>query len=171
MKTLVALLLLITTFAPAQTHKRDALSDAEADQLRELTDQPDKRIKLMVQFCRTRMLAIEQLKADPKLDSRGREMHDLIADFDQLVQELEDNLDMFTRQRGDLRKVMKEVVEAYSDWQVKLRALKETSTPAQLREYGFALDSAIDTINEGADFSREVTQKQAELKKDSKKKK
>src|SRR2546423_5738111 len=153
MKLAIAILFFIhASLAPtiAQTRNRDPLNKVEIDQLRELTDQPDKRIHLMVQFARSRMLAIEQMRTDPKLDSRGKEMHGLIDDFNRLAEELEDNLDMFTRQRGDLRKVMKEVVEAYSDWQVKLRTLKETSGPGQLKQYGLELDTAIRTINQGA---------------------
>ncbi|HUR37616.1 MAG TPA: hypothetical protein VM009_07345, partial [Terriglobales bacterium] len=74
MRVAVELVLLAaTTVAQASTveaqgrGRRDPLTETEVDQLREVTQEPIKRIKLIVKFARARMLAMEQLRSDPKL--------------------------------------------------------------------------------------------------------
>jgi hypothetical protein len=154
-----SLLLPASSFAGG---KRDPLTEAEVDQLREATQEPNKRIKLIVKFAKARMLAIDQLRSDPKLaDTRGKQIHDLLEDFDFIADELDRNLDMFSRQKNDLRKALKEAIEAYTDWQLKLRSLQhaDTTNPkalAELREYEFILESATETVNAGLDTAREL---------------
>src|SRR5262245_24749365 len=93
MKRLLICAIWIAALAlPSEARKRDPLNDLEVEQLREATDQPNKRIKLMLQFTRARMSAIDQLRADPKLAAgRGKEIHGLLEDFTTLAEELEDN--------------------------------------------------------------------------------
>ncbi len=160
----------------AQT-RRDPLTAAEVDQLREVTQEPVKRIKLLVKFGRARMLAIEQLRADPKLAStRGKQVHDLMEDFEKVADELDRNLDMYSRQKNDLRKPLKEVIEAYTEWQLKLRAIKETDLAdakmaAEMKEIEFPLDSAIETVNAGLDTARDLMDEQNQKAEAAKKKK
>jgi hypothetical protein len=170
-RLVTAIFLLLASVLPAAA-KRDPLNDLEVEQLRDATDQPDKRIRLMVQFARVRMTAIDQLRSDPKLATgRGKEIHNLLEDFTTLAEELEDNLDMFQRHRDDIRKSLKQTIEAYSEWQLKLRALKDTSDPAEKRHYEFALETAIEVVADGADTAREIMQKQLESAEDKKRKK
>jgi peptidoglycan hydrolase CwlO-like protein len=178
-KTWLAGLLLgvmLSSVATAQA-RRDPLTETEVDQLREVTQEPVKRVKLLVKFARARMLAIEQLRADPKLaNTRGKQMHDLLEDFDKVVDELDRNLDMYSRQKNDLRKPLKEVIEAYTEWQLKLRAIKQTDladakVAAEMKEFEFPLDSAIDTVNAGLDTARELMDEQNERIEAAKKKK
>jgi hypothetical protein len=179
MKKLVILALVVflsaTCFARG---KRDPLTPSEVEQLREQTQEPAKRLKLFVQFAKARLVAIEQMRGDPKLTKdRGKQLHDLLEDFDYIANELSDNLDMYERQRNDLRKPLKEVIQAYTDWQLRLRTLKEsyTSDPKLMDEYkqlDFVLESAIDTVNAGLDDSRELLDAQSKaLDKDKDKKK
>src|SRR5258707_13922352 len=93
-KQLVVLLLLLTMVASAR--KRDPLTEAEADQLREVAMEPYKRIKLLIKFTEARLASIDQVRVDPKLgNDRGRQIHDLLEDFTNLVDEINDNLDQF----------------------------------------------------------------------------
>ena len=79
---IVAFFLLLACSAAYADKHRDPLTNAEVDQVRELADQPEKRILLYVQFAKARMLAIEQLRADNKLKTdRGKQIHDLLEDF------------------------------------------------------------------------------------------
>src|SRR6185312_11491738 len=88
--TVIALL----TAALAGKVRRDPLTDPETDQLREVAQEPAKRLKLYITFARARLTAIEQLRADPKLASdRGRQIHDLLEDFTNIVDEIDDNID------------------------------------------------------------------------------
>ena len=169
----IALFLLLTCGVALAEKKRDPLTDAEVDKIRELADQPEKRILLYVEFTKTRMLAIDQLRADDKIKDRGKQIHDLLEDFTSLSDELDNNIDMFDRQHEDLRKALKVVVEAYTDWQLKLRSIKEApNVPAEeMRAYDFPLESAIDSVNAGLDDARETLDKQNKDPKNLKKKK
>ena len=112
---LIAFFLLLSCLGFAEK-KRDPLTNEEVDKIRETTQEPEKRIPLYVQFAKTRLLAIEQLRADNKLKTdRGKQIHDLLEDFTTLADELDNNIDMYQRQHEDLRKVLKLVVEAYTD--------------------------------------------------------
>jgi hypothetical protein len=154
---------------PATAAKRDPLNTLEVEQLRDATDQPNKRIRLLVQFVRARMLAIEQLRSDPKqAPGRGKEIHGLLEDFTTLAEELEDNLDMYGRHRSDMRKSLKETIEAYSEWQLKLRTLKETSEPAERKQFDFVLETAMEVVNDGDQTARELLQKQLQVAEDKK---
>ena len=165
-RTIAALLLLALGLLAGSNlsarGKRDPLTDVEVDQLRESAQDPPKRIRLIVKFARARMLAIEQLRTDPKLAAtRAKQLHDLLEDFDTIAEELDRNLDMYSRQKNDLRKPLKEVIEAYTEWQLKLRGIKQTDladpkVAAEMKEIEFPLDSAIETVNSGLDSAREM---------------
>lgn len=162
LQTLLVLALAATFVqsAEAQRH-RDPLNDAEVDQLRESAQEPMQRMKLLVKFARARMGLVDQMRANPALigkDSTG--MRDALEDLASLVDEVDNNLDMFNNRSEDLRKPLKLVVEMDSDFQLKLRALKESSSAEQLRAYGFALDNAIDSVNESADSARAMLEDQ-----------
>jgi hypothetical protein len=158
-KALVALFFCLV-ISSAADKRRDPLNEAEVNQLRDVTQEPIKRIKLLVGFARARMLAIDQLRGDPKMaPDRGKQIHDLLEDFNFIADELDSNVDMYQRQHSDLRKPLKEVVEAYTEWQLKLRGLK-TAASSEAKQYEFPLDTAIETVNAGLDSSRDLLDKQ-----------
>jgi hypothetical protein len=174
---LAALVLLLATLIPSPAKDRDPLTAVEVDQLREVAQDPEKRIKLLADFARARLLAIEQLRADPKLNEhRGPRIHDLLTDFLSICESLEDNLDMYSRQHADLRKPLKQAIESYTDWQLRLRSLKDSpnSDPKsadEFKSYDFVLESATDAVNGGLDSAREMLDEQNKRKQDEKKKK
>jgi septal ring factor EnvC (AmiA/AmiB activator) len=144
----------------AQRH-HDPLNDSEVDQLRETAQEPAKRMKLYVGFAKARMEMIHHLRTDPALMGKDdEEMRSRLEDLASLVDEIDDNLDEYNGKSQDLRKPLKQVVEMDSDFQVKLTELKRTSTEAQLRNYGFALEDAMDSVNESADSARAMLQDQ-----------
>ena len=140
-------------FAGGQ-RKRDPLTEQEADQLREQALNPQKRFHLYVTFAKSRLTAIDQLRADPKMaQGRGQQIRELLEDFVSLVDETEDNLDDYREKKADLIKPLTELVEAESDWKLKLRSLKESGS-ADAKDYEFVLQSAIDAVNESSDSAR-----------------
>jgi hypothetical protein len=161
----VAALSLFTLLCAPATAARDPLTDEEIDQLRETAQMPNKRIELFIKFVSARILAIQQVQSDPKLTDRPKQVHDLLEDFNYLTDQLDDNLDMYSRQKADFRKSLKKAIEAYSDWQVKLRTLKETSKPEELKQYSFSLETATENVNAGADTTRELLAEQEEAHK------
>lgn len=169
MKTLfsiLCLLALFSSFAPAQ-HKRDPLTEPEVDQLRETAQEPDKRLKLMVKFARARMLAIDQLRSDPKLaQGRGEKIHDLLEDFMNLVDEIDDNVDNYSGKQSDIRKSLKDVVEADTEFQLKLRtlkdAIKDPKVADEAKDYDFVLDNTLEAVNQSVDNARKTLDEQNE---------
>jgi hypothetical protein len=153
----------------AQTHERDPLSDKEIDEMRDTADFPNKRVELMLKFARARMASIDELRADSKkAKDRPQQIHDLLEDFATLVDEIDDNVEMYASHKTDMRTGLKLLIEADSEWQISLRRLKEQSPPEELEQYSFVLANTIDSVSESATSSRETLQEQIELAKDKK---
>jgi len=153
----------------AVAQHRDPLNEKEIDQMREAADSPDKRLELMVSFVRARMASIEQLRADPKsAKDRPTQIHDLLQDFTSLLDEIDDNIDMYGSHKTDMRKGLKLVIEADSEWQLQLRKLKEQSPPEELDKYSFVLTNASEAVGDSADSARKELQEQNELAKNKK---
>src|SRR3954462_15613417 len=150
----VALLAFSSSVFAGGQRKRDPLTDQETDQIREQALNPQKRFHLYLSFGTARLTAIDQLRADPKMaQGRGQQIHDLLEDFLALVDETEDNLDNYRKKKADLIKPLTEIVEAESTWKLKLRSLKETGG-ADVKDYDFVLQNAIDAVNESSDSAR-----------------
>ena len=164
---LLSLLVAFTAYAAAQ--KRDPLNEKEIDEMRESADWPDKRLELMVKFARTRMSSIEQLQANPKnAKDRPMQIHDLLEDFTTLLDEIDDNIDMYSSHKADMRKGLMLLVEANSEWQLQLRRLKEQSPPEELDQFSFVLTNATDAVSDLGEESRQELQQQNQLAKQKK---
>ncbi len=153
--------------ASAQVGRRDPLTPKEIDDLRETAQEPEKRLKLLVDFARARLATIEQLRGDPRFAAgRGSQVHDLLEDFTKLVDELGDNTDDFAGRKADLRKPLKLLIEADTEFALKLRTLKEQGPGAGAKpgseagDYHFVLQNAIDAVNANLDDSRQLLQEQ-----------
>ncbi|MGZ4812168.1 MAG: hypothetical protein ACXVZI_05315 [Terriglobales bacterium] len=178
-KLLPTMCLLLLSAAPllAQVGGREPLNSKEIDELRETAQEPDKRLKLMVQFARARLATIEQLRGDPRLAAeRGARIHDLLEDFTKLVDEMGDNLDDYVVRKEDLRAALKAVIEGDTDFQLKLRTLTEQGPgaggkAAEVQEYTFVLQNATEAVNSGLDDARKLLAEQQVAFKDAAKKK
>lgn len=178
LKSLLMTALLLAAAAPlaAQLGGRDPLNPKEADQLRELSQEPEKRLKLMLQFARARLTTIEQLRGDPKLAAgRGAQVHDLLEDFTKLMDEVGDNIDDYADRHTDLRKALREVIQTDTEFQLTLRAMKEQGAGAgsaanEVGDYNFALQNAVDAVNSSLDDSRKLLEEQEVAMKDAKEK-
>jgi len=138
--------------------KNDPLNPLEIDQLRDAMLDPDERLKLYVKFTRDRMTKLEEMRADPKTKERGLQTHDLLQDFLTLYEELNDNIDMYVGRKNDIRKPMKLVIEADTEFQSKLRALKDAAktTPDEAKQFEFLLTDALDTVDASVDDHRKT---------------
>jgi hypothetical protein len=168
----LAVLLTLTSFPLFAQHRRDPLNPAEIDQLRDAMLEPDQRLKLYVSFVRDRMNKLEQMRADPKTTDRAAKTHDMLADFLAVYDELNDNIDMYVGRKDDIRKPLKLIIEADTEFQAKLRSLKDSANTdaAESRQYEFLLTNAIDTVDSSADDHRKtVTEVEEYLKRKKKK--
>lgn len=162
-----SLLFVFVSCAAAQ--KRDPLNEKEIDEMRESADWPNKRLETMVKITRARVTAIEALESNGKTaKDRPMQIHDLLEDFTALLDEIEDNIDMYSSHKADMRKGLTLVIEASSEWQLKLRRLKEQSPPEELDQYSFVLTNATEAVNDVAEDTRKELQQQNELAKDKK---
>jgi hypothetical protein len=182
-KKILILLLMVSTVAAAR--RRDPLTEAEADQLREVAQQPYKRLKLLIKFTDARIDAVDQARNDPNqaADGRGRKIHDLLEDFTALLDEINDNLDQYEGHpmtkddRKDFHKGLKEVLTACDAWESKLRSLKSAAendprTRRESADFRFVLQDASDSLKSTTDMAREYSevQVQGDDKSDKKKK-
>ena len=151
----VCLSLLALMLPAAAQRRHDPLNEKEIDELRETAQDPPKRMKLLISYAKARMDMIEHMRSDPKLAGENQEqIRKLLEDIAGLVDEIDDNLDMFNQRTEDLRKPLKSIVEMDTDFQLKLRTIKEASSEAELRNIGFSLENATDSVNQSADSAR-----------------
>lgn len=154
-------------------HKHDPLNPVEIGQLRDAMLEPEQRLKLYVSFARDRMNKLEQMRADPKTTERATKTHDLLQDFLDVYDELNDNIDMYVGRKDDIRKPLKLIIEADTEFQAKLRALKDSANTdaAESRQYEFLLTNAIDTVDSSTDDHRKTVSEVEEYLKRKKKRK
>ena len=169
-----SVLLLAVLCAPSSAQRRnDPMNPEEIDQLRDTAVEPEKRMKLFVAFARARLVALEQMRSDPKTTDRARQTHRLLEEFVTIYDELNDNLENFDDRKADLRKAMKIVIEGDTEFQAKLRALKDDSRAAkdETAQYQFILSNAIESVDSSADDHRKMAAEQDEVWKQRKKEK
>ncbi len=153
--------------------KRDPLTENESDQIAELSQEPEKRIKLILKFTQARLATIEQMEGDTRMAAgRGKQVHDLLEDFTALIDELDDNVDDYTDKKSDIRKALKEVIESDTSFQLKLRTLKEQkATTKEFADYNFVLQNATEAVNASLDNARQALEELEKTLKEEKKKK
>ena len=168
----IAITLGLSLALPLCAQRRDPLNQAEIDQLRDAMLEPEIRLKLYVKFARDRLSALEQMRANPKAANRPQQTHDMLEDFLAVYDELNDNVDMYAGRKDDIRKPLKLVVEADTEFQSKLRALKDSAhtDAAEAKQYEFVLSNAIDTVDSSADDHRKTIAEVDEYMKRKKKK-
>src|SRR5438132_1254617 len=156
-------------FSSAQG-RHASLTPAEADQLRDTAMEPDQRLKLFVKFTRARLASLEQMRSDPKVTDRGKQTHDQLEEFLALYDELNDNVDTYAGRKDDIRKPLKSVIEADTEFQAKLRALKDAADvpPEEAKQYEFILTNALDTLDASAPEHRTLLTEQEEAAKHKK---
>lgn len=145
--------------------RRDPLTDPEVDQLRDTAQDADLRLKLYIQFARTRLAALDQARSDPKITDKAQATRDRLQDFEDVYDELDDNVDTFADRKADLRKVLKAVIEADAEFLTKLRALKTSAESVKKddsQRYEFVLDDALEAVDKSGEDHRQLQSEQEE---------
>ena len=125
MRCLVALVMCFIVASPllAQKQKREPLTDAQVEKIAEAGIDPDARVALYTQFLKEKADAIKALGKRAASDARSSRLSDALEDFAALMDELGDNLDVYSDRKADIRKSLKALSEATTGWQQTLRAL------------------------------------------------
>ncbi len=164
------ILLAAALCAPSAAQRRhDPLTQQEIDKIRDASWEPRQRLPLYLEFARARLVKLEQVRNDPKIQDRAKQTHDLLDDFQLLYDELNDNIDTYVDRRDDIRKPLKLVIDADTEFQAKLRALKEADViPAESQQYEFVLTNALDTVDSSTEDHKKLLADQEEQAKHKK---
>lgn len=159
----------LATVAGSQSH-RDPFTPPEIDQIRDSSWEPQQRLALYVKFARARLVALEQMRGDPKTKDRAQQTHDKLDDFLLIYDELNDNIDTYVDRKNDIRKSLKIIIDADTEFQAKLLALKDAAnvSPEESKQYEFVLSSTLDTLNSSAEEHRKLLIEQQEAAKHKK---
>jgi hypothetical protein len=115
--------ILLCCAARAQKDKRDPLTGAQVEQIREAGIDPLERVKLYTKFIEEHAATIKGLTNRAKSPSRAKRLDDELLDLTALMDELGENLDTYSDRHADIRKSLKALDEAVPRWQTILRAL------------------------------------------------
>jgi hypothetical protein len=167
--SITVVLFLSGSWALCQRH-HDPLTQAEIDQVRDASWEPTQRLALYVQFARARLVKLEQMRSDPKTKDRAQQTHDLLDDFQRLYDELNDNIDTYVDRNDDIRKPLRLIIAADTEFQAKLRALRESAEAPRSESgvYEFVLSNALDTVDSSAQDHRKLLEDQEEAAKHKK---
>lgn len=148
----VLLAALLLGAAPARTQARDeVLSQKEVDALRDAAFTPVERIAAFEQFLTDRQKRIQELVAKRRGHTDyGGDMHDVLDQFGQIADELNDNLDEYSRQHRDVRKALPKLLKLTDDWTATLQ------TPADNEAYNVVRRLAVDNIKDTHDIAQQM---------------
>lgn len=164
------LTIVVCCLAAGEVHPRDPLNDAEIDKIRDTAQLPEERLKLYVEFARARLDKMQQLRSDAKAADREAQTRDALQDFLDVYDELNTNVDTYADRGSDLRKALKPVIEADTEFGAKVRAFKSSLGNSQeARDDDFLIGSALDAIDSGARDHRDLLAEQEEAFKHKKK--
>ena len=175
MKTLAGLFLLLLCAGAAAQPRHDPLSSIEVDQMRDTAQDPRKRIDLLLGFARVRLLGVEKLRVDAK---SGRneiaKAAELLGDFALLIDELDDNLDMYNKRGEDLLTALRHVLDAEAGFQGELKALTERIAQAQTQGpatvgLAAALDDAAESLQTSSESAGAMLAAEEQKRRDAKK--
>jgi hypothetical protein len=141
---------LMATLLHAAQRNQDPLSDQESDQIAELRDQPNERIKLYQKFVQQRIDAIKAIGSNPSAEDRKAELRAKYEEFTRICDELQDNLDTFDDAHADIRKALKDLVPAAAKWADVL------NQAAPDRAYDFSRKTALDCAQSTSDEAQKI---------------
>ena len=150
---ILAVLLLTGPFLTIPLHaqrNKDPLTNQESDQVAELRDQPNDRIKLYQKFIQERIDAIKQLGPNPSGDDLKAQLRAKYEEFTRICDELQDNLDTFDDAHADIRKGLKDLVPASAKWPDTLKMASPD------RSYDFARKTALDCAQSTSDDATKI---------------
>ncbi len=141
--------LLIAAPLAAQMEKPEPLTQDQRDQIAEASIDPVTRVDLYVKFLNERSDTIQGLIKRVHSPARSHRLNNELQDFAALMDELGDNLDMYSDRKADIRKSLKGLNEGVARWQGILHALPS--------EPGFAL-SLKDALDSAGDLAAQAKQ-------------
>ena len=147
--------LLVCTPLAAQKEKREPLTEAQIEQIREAGIDPDERVSLYTKFLNEHADVLKGLTNRAKSAARSHRLDDELQDFTALMDEFGSNLDVYSDRHADIRKSLKPLPAAVERWLGILRALAgEPGFDLARKE---AIESAEDLADQATRLLREQT--------------
>jgi hypothetical protein len=137
-----------------------AMSDAEIESLRDTAAVPMERIAAFEKMLNDRERTIDTLLAKPHRPAFASDMHDAIAEFSGIADELNDNLDDYSKDMRDVRKALPKLIAATERWATSLRAAGDDERYKVVRRI------ALDTLKDTHDLAVELQDAQTKYAKD-----
>ncbi len=156
MRNLAAILFCLLLAPPlaGQSQKREPLTQDQQEQIAEAGIDPVARVGLYVKFLDERSDTIRGLIKRAKSPARAHRLDDELQDFAALLDELGDNLDVYSERKADLRKSLKGLNEGITRWQGVLHDL-----PSELG-FELSLKEALDSVGDLSDQAKQITSDQ-----------
>ncbi len=153
MRALAAIVFSLLISAPlaAQKDKPEPLTESQQDQIAEAGIDPAARVGLYVKFIDDYSETIKGLITRAHTDARVRRLNGELQKFSALVDELGDNLDVYSERKADIRKALKPLTEGVARWQQTLHALPSESG------FELSLKDALDSASDLSDQARQLT--------------
>ena len=157
--------LLLLLALPAFGQRREFLRDGEIAEIRDATEEPNKRLKLYVQFAERRLAAVEKLLAGSEPE-RGQTIHDQLYEYSQIIVAIDHNVDQYMSRREIIKKGLEEALKAQPEF-LKLLASFKARNPKDIDEYRFILAQAIDDTEISMEGVQEALGKQPRDRKET----
>jgi len=121
--TILAVCLLSACTLIAQKEKREPLTSAEIEEIREAGIDPDARITLYHKFLDEHAASLKALIPRAKSSARGLRIDGELQDFTALMDEAGSNLDVYSDRHADIRKALKKLSDSAPKWLEILQGL------------------------------------------------
>jgi hypothetical protein len=125
--SLLVLTSLLMLLAPqqslAQHPRRETLTPAEIEEIREAAVVPFERVKIYTRITQEHANRVKDLAGRPRSAQRAKKLDDAIQDLTSLMDELGGNLDVYSDRHSDIRKALKPLAQAVPEWVKILRML------------------------------------------------
>lgn len=163
MRVFAALLLAALCACVQAQPRHDPLNSREVDLMRDSAQEPTRRIDLLIGFTRERVMAVEQLHAAARdgNDSSAK-VAGMLNEMADLIDELDDNLAAYSKRGEDLRRPLRNVLEAEAEFQQKLKSLGDDATAPEKRRIAISLEDASDSLESSMDSAKAMLAAQIE---------
>ena len=140
--------------------RASTLSDAEVEKLRALAQDAPERVMAFVGFINQRADEMEKLTAGKRRPGREEDLHDLMAQVAGILDDLDDNLDEYSKHHNDVRKALPKLVSATERWGTVLK------TPVDNQAYSVQRKLALESLNDVHEAAVQMIAEQATWFKD-----
>ena len=121
-------LVLLALVQPLHAQRGDnSLSEGEIEQLRDSAYVPNDRVLVFIKLLDERNKRIQDLFAHPRKPGREQDTHDLLEQFTNIADELNDNLDDYGPTHRDIRKALPKLLDATERWASNIKQPPENA--------------------------------------------